>query len=197
MFLRLPRLAGVWAALLVGMLLSACGAEELQGVAMPQVQAAPDFTLTTADGQPFRLSEQRGKPVFLFFGYTSCPDVCPTTLADLARAKQQAGKAGENVQVVFVSVDPERDTPERIKRYVSNFDPSFVGLHGTDEQLQPVLKAYGVTAIKRPLPNSKLGYVVDHSSYVAVIDREGQWRELFGFGDPVESIANDMRVLAS
>lgn len=183
-------------AVLLVLALSACGSYELRGGAIEPPSAAPDFTLTDHTGQPYRLSDQRGKVVLIFFGFTSCPDICPTALADLAAAKQRLGDAGENVEVVLITVDPERDTAEELERYVTAFDPSFVGLYGTREQLEQVYKDYGVTVIRRDLPDSALGYTVDHSGFIYVIDRAGNWRELFSHGAAVDDIASDVRYLA-
>jgi len=159
-------------------------------------KAAPDFTLTGADGQPFQLSAQRGKVVLLFFGFTRCPDVCPTTMADVAAAREQLGDDAKNTEVVFISVDPERDTSANTDAYVKRYDPSFIGLSGTPEELEPIKKAFGVTAIKRDLPNSQFGYTVDHSAFLYVIDKQGTWRALLPFGVTSEDIASDTRYLA-
>ena len=166
--------------------LSSCGGPyEWKGSAINQPTLAPDFTLTNYNGQPWTLSEQRGKAVMLFFGFTYCPDVCPTALADLANVRKQLGDQADKVQVAFITVDPERDTQERLQKYVKDFDPSFVGLTGTPEALQKVYKDYGVTAIKQDMPNSAMKYDVTHSGYIYVINPAGQWQLLF---------AQDMKV---
>jgi protein SCO1/2 len=142
--------------------------------------AAPDFTLTDQGGRPFRLSALRGHTVALFFGYTHCPDVCPTTLAALARAKRKLGAAGARFDVVFVTVDPRRDTPAVVGRYVKLFDPSFIGLSGTDAALAPIYAEYKVYHQALPARGSAAGYLVAHSSTVDFIGPRGRIR---GFGD--------------
>lgn len=171
--------------------LSACAPYTFRGMAIEPSKPAPDFTLTDQSGQPFTLSAQKGSVVLLFFGFTACPDVCPTTLADIAAAKAQLGSTGENIKVVLISVDPERDTPTNIGDYVDNYDPTFIGLAGTAEQLAPVWKSYGVTANRRELPNSKLGYTIDHSAYIYLIDKAGNWRAILPFGVSADDIASD------
>ena len=178
-------------------MLDGCGGSyQLHGTVLNDLKPAPNFTLTGYNGQTFRLSDQRGKVVLLFFGYTLCPDVCPTTLADIAAIKRKLGSDAAQVQVVFITIDPERDTQERLKRYVTTFDQTFIGLRGTQAELDPVIKAYGVTAIRHPMPNSAIGYVMDHSAYTYVIDQKGQWREIFSYGTNPDDITSDIRYLA-
>lgn len=166
-----------------------------RGTVIEPPNPAPDFTLLGADGQPFQLSAKKGKVVLLFFGFTRCPDVCPTTMADVASARTQLGDDAKNTEVVFVTVDPERDTPAATDAYVKRYDPGFVGLSGTPEQIEPVKKAFGVTAIKRDLPNSKFGYTVDHSAFLYLIDKQGAWRAIMPFGVSADDIASDTRYL--
>lgn len=156
---------------------------------------AQEFELTRGNGSTFRLSEMRGKTVLLFFGYTSCPDVCPTTLAELKQALENLG--GENAQqvrVVFVTVDPERDTPERVQEYVNHFNSDFIGLSGTISELVPVWQKYGVF---REIVdgNSAAGYIVNHTARVTLIDPEGNMRLSFAFETPVEDIVHDLKLL--
>jgi protein SCO1/2 len=167
----------------------------LHGGRIEPARAAANFALTDQDGKPFALDSTRGKVVLLYFGYTSCPDVCPTTLSDMAAAREQLGADANQVQVVFVTVDPERDTQEVLKRYVPAFDASFTGLRGSADTIKQVADAYGVKYKKTPLANSALGYAVDHSAFVYVIDRTGRLRELFPFGTSREDITSDLRVL--
>ena len=111
---------------------------------MEPLPPAPEIELTQADGGTFRLSDQRGRIVLLFFGYTSCPDVCPTTLAGLKLVLEELGDKAGSVQVLFISIDPGRDTPERAQEYVNHFDPSFIGLSGSQAELEKIWKDYGV-----------------------------------------------------
>jgi protein SCO1 len=147
---------------------------------VPHGPLAPDFTLPDQSGRPFRLSDLRGHSVALFFGYTHCPDVCPTTLAALARAKRKLGADGARFDVVFVTVDPQRDTRAVVAKYVHLFDPSFIGLTGTEAQLAPVFAAYKVYHQALPPQGSAVGYLVAHSSTVDFIGPHGRIR---GFGD--------------
>jgi protein SCO1 len=156
---------------------------------------APDFVLKTPDGAEFRLSQQRGKVVLVDFGYTFCPDVCPMTLAELAQVRTRFGEAAKRVQVVFVTIDPERDTPERLRSYTATFDPSIVGLTGSPEQLAQVRQAYGVVAEKQVVSGTSAAYLMAHSAYVYVIDPQGQPQTLFPFGMSVEEMANQIKPL--
>jgi protein SCO1/2 len=174
--------------------LSSCGGPyEWNGSVINPPAEAPDFTLTDTEGQPWTLSQQRGKVVAMFFGFTYCPDVCPTAMSDLAKVREELGSDAENLQVVFVTVDPERDTVERMQKYVKGFDKSFIGLIGTKEELEKVYKAYGVTAIKQDMPDSALKYSVTHSGYIYVINPEGRWQLLFKPDMTVDDMVSDTR----
>ena len=156
---------------------------------------APDFELTRSGGESFRLSEARGDIVMLFFGYTSCPDICPTTMAELKTALDRLGEEkAENVKVVFVTVDPERDTPERVQEYVDHFDQEFVGLSGSEQELAQVWNGYGVFRQKVE-GTSAAGYLVDHTARVTVIDQDGNLRVSYPFDAPVENIVHDLKIL--
>jgi protein SCO1/2 len=148
-------------------------------------RAAPDFTLRGSDGAPLVLSRYRGKVVALGFGYTHCPDVCPTTLALLAKARRTLGNSARDFQVVYVTVDPERDTPERMRQYIAAFDPSFLGATGTEAELAAVRKGYGITTTAD----------FHHSSYVYLIDRDGKLRAMMPFGVSVDDMTHDVKAL--
>jgi len=156
---------------------------------------ASDFVLTQGDGTSFQLSEMRGKIVLLFFGYTSCPDVCPTTLAELNQALSELDEEdAEQVQVVFVTVDPGRDTPERAPEYVDHFNSSFIGLSGTEEELSKVWNDYGVFR-EIVEGTSAAGYLVNHTARTTMIDRDGNLRISFGFETPVDDIVHDLNLM--
>jgi protein SCO1/2 len=196
LFNRVRAVARRLALLVCALAACACGEPyRFRGTVLEPPNVAPDFTIADQYGQPFRLSDQRGKVVVLYFGFTSCPDICPTTLADLAAVQRELGADAERLQVALITVDPERDTQERLARYVQTFDPTFVGLRPTQPELATLLKAYGATAIKRELPDSALGYTMDHSGFMYVIDAAGNWREVFSHGAAVEDIASDLRHL--
>jgi protein SCO1/2 len=158
-------------------------------------RAAPDFELPGSTGAPVRLSQYRGKVVALAFGFTYCPRICPVTLANLSRAFETLGTAAGGAQVVFVSVDPERDTPERMREFLDFFNPTFVGATGTPGQLEAVRREFGISAEKAVSQNAKLGYEVHHSSFVYLIDRQGRLRLLMPFGKTADDLAHDIGLL--
>jgi protein SCO1/2 len=156
---------------------------------VPAGAAAPDFTLTDQDGRPYTLSAHRGHAIALFFGYAHCPDVCPTTLAALARAKRKLGSEADTFDVVLVTVDPARDTSAVLKRYVRLFDPSFAGLTGTEAQLDPVYAAYHIVHQIDSGSRSANGYVVAHSSAVQFISPGGRLRGVGDWSDSPDELA--------
>ena len=153
---------------------------------------APDFSLDGSNGTELKLGHYRGKVVILAFGFTSCPDVCPITLAVLAQARKKLGAEGDDVQVVYITVDPERDDVESMHNYLSVFDETFVGGTGTSEQLVTVRKEYGIMAEKKITGTS---YSVAHSSYTYLIDRDGNLRALMPYGSGPDEYVNDLRIL--
>ena len=157
--------------------------------------AAPDFVLQGSNGAPVALSKFRGKVVAVAFGFSYCQRVCPVTLANLSEVFKKLGAAGTDVQVIFVSVDPDRDTPARLREYLQVFNPSFLGATGKKEQIDVVRQAYGIFAEKTPSENKKLGYEVHHSSSIFLIDREGKLRVLVPFGRSPQAILNDVNLL--
>jgi protein SCO1/2 len=153
---------------------------------------APDFSLRGSDGAELKLSRYRGKVVALGFGFTSCPDVCPTTLGVLAQARKQLGADGRAFQILYVTVDPERDNAELMRRYLMAFDPTFVGGTGTAEQLAAVRKDYGVVAERKPFAG---GYSVAHSSFTYLIGRDGSLRALMPYGHTADDYVHDVKLL--
>jgi protein SCO1/2 len=165
-----------------------------QGVLIDPPATAADFELVDQHGQPFRLSEQRGSVVLIFFGYTNCPDVCPVTLSEYKRIKENLGEQAGRVRFVFITVDPERDTRERMQFYLENFDPDFIGLSGERQDLEPVWQAYGVYQERKDV-GSAAGYLVDHTARTYLIDAQGNWRLNYPFGMETEKISADIRHL--
>lgn len=157
-------------------------------------RAAPELSLDASSGGKLALANYRGKVVLLGFGFTSCPEVCPTTLATLAQARKRLGAQGEQLQVVYVTVDPERDNIDRMKAYLRGFDGSFVGGTGAPEQLASVRKNYGVLAERKPFGNS---YTVAHSSSVYLIDQKGLLRGMMPYGRLPDDYVHDVRALLS
>jgi protein SCO1 len=162
------------------------------GTQLPKPRTLQDFTLTDIDGQPVTLATLRGQPSLLFFGFTQCPDVCPTTLAMLASVRERARDA--QLRIVLVSVDPERDTPERLGAYVRAFDPSFTGLTGTVAEVEQLARQLGVAAVRVPRPGGD--YTIDHSAALLWLDREARLTTIFTPPFNIESLARDLTTLA-
>lgn len=154
-----------------------------------------EFALTDTTGHPVRLSDLRGRVVLLFFGYTHCPDACPTTVANVTRALHALGEQRERVRFVFVTTDPERDTPARLREWLDGFDPAFVGLRGSAAELAAVEKRYGVFHTKLPPEAEPQGYPVNHTSRLFLLDRDGAVRYLFTPDQPAATIAAGVRLL--
>lgn len=156
---------------------------------------APDFTLPSSAGGELKLADLRGKVVVLGFGFSHCPDVCPVTLSVLVQTRKQLGELAGQVQVVYVTVDPERDTPQRLREYLGYFDKSFIGVTGAPAQLSAVREAYGILATRAENKDAPDGYLVHHSTYVYLIDRAGLLRALVPYGRSAGDIAHDLKIL--
>ncbi|MFY7864976.1 MAG: SCO family protein [Roseateles sp.] len=165
-----------------------------QGVDLTGAEYARGLSLSDQDGRSRSLSEFKGKVVVVFFGFTQCPDVCPTTLAELAEVKRSLGAEGERVQGVFVTVDPERDTTTLLKAYVDSFDPSFVALRGSEEQTKAAAKEFKVYYAKVPgkTPES---YTMDHTAASFIFDTQGRVRVFSRYGSGASALANDIKLL--
>ena len=153
-----------------------------------------DFQLVDHNGKPRTLADYRGKAVVMFFGYTQCPDVCPTTLSELAEAMKRLGADADRVQVLFVTVDPERDTQELLSKYVPAFDPRFVGLYGDADATARTAKEFKILYQKQPgqMPGT---YTVDHSAGTFIFDPNGKLRVYVGYGQGPEVYAHDIKEL--
>lgn len=158
-------------------------------------RAAPDFELESSSGSPFKLSRYRGKVVALAFGFTHCVRICPTTLSTLAQVSAKLGADASQLQVVFVTVDPERDSSARLREFLGLFNASFLGVTGTNAQLEALRQAYGVTVNRDAAPDARLGYQVHHSSSILLIDREGKLRLFVPFGKTADAIVHDIELL--
>ena len=150
------------------------------------------FTLKGADGRRVALADFKGRIVLLYFGYARCPDVCPTDLAIVGEALRQLGPAGDEVQPLFVTLDPRRDTPAIMKEYAAAFHPRFVALGGTDAEIRRVATAYKVFYEKVPLAGTKT-YTIDHSAFTFLLDREGKYVAFFPPGTPPDRMATMVR----
>ena len=155
---------------------------------------ARTLSLPDADGKTRTLADFKGKVTVVFFGYTQCPDVCPTTMAELAEVKKSLGKDGERVQGVFVTIDPERDTPQLLKNYITAFDPSFVALRGSEEQTKAVAKEFKVfyAKVEGRTPGS---YTMDHTAGSFIYDTQGRLRLFTRYGGGAQALASDLRAL--
>jgi protein SCO1/2 len=177
-------------------LLTGCdrSAPAFNGVDITGANYATDFSLTDHRGARKTLADYRGKVVLVFFGFTQCPDVCPTTLADMAQVKQRLGEAGDGIQVLFVTVDPERDTQQVLADYVQGFDPGFVGLYGTAAEIARVAKDFKVFYQKVP-GKTPTSYSIDHTAGTYVFDRQGRVRLFFRHAMGPEAIVADLNRL--
>ncbi len=170
------------------------GKQPFQSIDLTDAKYARGFELPDFDGQTRRLQDFRGKLVVVFFGFTQCPDVCPTAMTDLVEVKRQLGSDGDKLQAVFVTVDPERDTPEVLKAYIANFDPSFVGLRGTPEQLAQVAKEFKI--IYRKVEGKTPGaYTMDHTAASFIYDTQGRLRLYLRQGAGPKVLLGDLRLL--
>ena len=180
------------ACMLLSLTVHAGETEGLKAGVFNPPREAPDFSVRGSDGTALTLNRYRGKVVVLGFGYTSCPNVCPVTLAVLAQAHRKLGPLGSQVQVIYLTVDPERDNAEQLKQYLAGFDATFVGGTGTAAQMAAVRASYGVTAEKHGTGND---YAVAHSSFVYLITRDGKLRALMPFGHKADDYVHDISML--
>jgi|UniRef100_UPI0035B2E532 protein SCO1 len=187
-------------ALLAGgaLLLGACsegGKASFNAIDVTGADYAKDFALTDHNGQARTLKDFQGKVVVMFFGYTQCPDVCPTSMTELAAVKKLLGQDGDKVQGLFVTVDPERDTPEIMKAYMANFDPSFLALYAASpDQLAAVAKDYKVY-YKKVEGKTPTSYTMDHSAGMYIYDTQGRLRLYSRYGSGAGALADDIRLL--
>ena len=178
-------------------LLAACSedAPKFAAIDITGADYAHDFALTDHNGQPRSLKDFEGKVVVMFFGFTQCPDVCPTSMNELAEVKKMLGKDGDRLQGLFVTVDPERDTPEVLKAYMGNFDPTFLALYTTTpEQLAALAKDYKVY-YKKVEGKTATSYTMDHSAGSYVYDTKGKLRLYTRYGTGVQPLVDDIKLL--
>ncbi|MGO4392096.1 SCO family protein [Variovorax sp. M-6] len=192
----LKTLAWTGVAAVAGVQLAACteAKPSFHAVDITGADYARDFSLTDADGKTRTLADFKGKAVVLFFGYAQCPDVCPTTMSEMAQVKQQLGANGDKLQVLFVTVDPARDTPEVMKAYMGAFDPSFVALIPTPDQLTALAKDFKVY-FKKVDGKTPTSYSMDHSAASFVYDPQGRLRLYARYGAGVAPMVADLQAL--
>jgi protein SCO1 len=187
-YLRLGSIVAVLAiALGAAIGIAACRREAAPRATAGRPGFGGDFTLTNQDGQPFHLADLRGKAVLLFFGYTFCPDMCPMTLAHVMDVMKRLGEAGQDVVPVFVSLDPQRDTPAIIKTYVRHFSPTMIGLTGTPKELAAVAAKYHVTYTT--LDTGTNDYLINHTTAIFLINRHGVLHDYVANDEPTDRLA--------
>ncbi|MBY0468025.1 MAG: SCO family protein [Burkholderiaceae bacterium] len=202
---RLSRRRALWlggAALVAPVLLAGCdapssgggGATPFKGIDITGADYARALSLTDQNGQPRTLADFKGKVTVVFFGFTQCPDVCPTTMAELAQVKASLGKDGDRIQGVFITVDPERDTAAVLRTYMGGFDPSFVALRGSPEEIAATAKEFKVFYAKVP-GKTEGAYSVDHTAGSYVFDTQGKVRLFVRYGGGAEALAADLKAL--
>ena len=176
--------------------MTACskGKPEFRGVDISEVDYARDIQLPDHNGQQRSLKDFKGKVAVVFFGYTQCPDVCPTTMQEMAEVKRMLGKDGDRLQAIFVTVDPERDTADMLKAYMANFDPDFVALRGSPEQLAAMAKDFKVY-YKKVEGKTPTSYTMDHSAASYIYDTKGNLRLYSRYGSGAEALLSDIRLL--
>jgi protein SCO1/2 len=187
---------GLGASLLVGCQKSAekADAPAFKSIDITGAEYGRELDLTDADGKPRHLADFKGKVIVVFFGFTQCPDVCPTTMVELAQVKKALGADGDRVQGIFVTVDPERDTAAVLKAYVTNFSPDFVALRGTADETRAAAKQFKVFYAKVPgkTPDS---YTMDHTAGSYIFDTQGRIRLFTRYGSGAEALTHDLKIL--
>jgi protein SCO1/2 len=192
----LQLIAGSMAVAALGVGLAACSEtkQSFNAVDITGADYAKDFSLKDADGKVRSMADFKGKAVVLFFGYAQCPDVCPTTMTEMAQVKQQLGKDGDKLQVLFVTVDPARDTPEVMKAYMGAFDPNFIALIPTPDELAATAKDFKVY-YKKVDGKTPTSYSMDHSAASFIYDPQGRLRLYARYGAGVPSMVSDLKTL--
>ena len=194
--IALKLIAGGALSIGAAVLISACSEQKpaFASIDITGADYAKDFSLTDHNGQPKSIKDFAGKVVVLFFGYTQCPDVCPTSMAELAEIKKLLGADGSRLQGLFITVDPERDTPDVLKAYMGNFDPTFLALVPTPEKLAALAKDFKVY-YKKVEGKTPTSYTMDHSAGSYVFDTKGQIRLYTRYGSGAKPLAQDIQLL--
>jgi len=174
---------------------SACARPGPAAESLPVLPIGGDFTLTDHDNHPFALTSQRGKAVLIFFGYSSCPDACPTTLSKLSTVARRLGDDRHRVQALYISVDPDRDTPPVLKADLENFSVAAIGLTGTKDEIDAVVKQYAAAYEIVPTPDSAAKYTISHTTSVYALDAKGRVRTTFAYDASVDDIVAGIRAI--
>lgn len=192
----LRRMLALIVVLLVGCAGSALPyASQLRGAVFDPPRTLTDFSLASTSGDAFSLSEHRGEILLVYFGYRTCPDFCPTTFAELSRVYAELNEPADQVKIVFVTVDPERDQLPDLTLYTHAFHEDFIGLRGEGEALQQVMDQFGVVAEKRQLAESALSYLIDHTASVFLIAPDGRLVAQYLYGTDYRDIVHDVRLI--
>lgn len=198
--MNLQKRMGWLVVVVIGLALASLGCQasasgQYNGILTNGTQPQPDFELMATSGKKFRLSDVEGDIALIYFGYTRCPDVCPLTMWEIKKALNTLDKGRERVHVIFITADPERDTPEILSNYMAAFGPEFIGLTDDFEKVQGVMKSYGASAEKEEVADSQLGYLVSHTATLFLVDAEGRLRLQYPFGFKAEDLAADLAAL--
>ena len=182
--------------LLILLSLSSCTKTDFYGTEIPPNLPTTPFTLTDQFGEPFSLQAQQGHVVIAFFGFTYCPDICPTTLSKWQQVETALGRQASEVRFVYITVDPERDTPETMREHLAIFSPDFIGLTGDTTALQEVYDGYGIMHEKVKISDSAAGYLINHTARFYLFDKSGRWRLTCRNDATVEELTHDIKLLA-
>ncbi len=193
-----PVLAGLLApGLIILILFSACSPSvpPFKGTVIQPLTDAPAINLQDQNGKNFRIVDNKGKILLLFFGFTHCPDACPSTLMNWSSIKRDLGKDAEKVEFIFVTVDPTRDTKKSLQDYISLYGEDITGLTGSQNELNSVYKSYGIFAEKDSAKIGEGSYLINHTTSIILIDKQGKWRLNYGFATRPEDISSDIKLL--
>ncbi|GIK27135.1 MAG: SCO family protein [Chloroflexi bacterium] len=169
--------------------------DDLNGAVFDPPRALADFAFDSTTGEPFRLAEHRGEVVLIYFGYRTCPDFCPTTFTELRQIYHELEEPADRVKVLFVTIDPERDTLDQMAPYVQGFHKDFIGLRAEGDALRAVMDQFGVVAEKRQMGDSALSYLIDHTASIFLINPEGQLMVQYLYGTDYRLIRDDLRTI--
>jgi protein SCO1/2 len=169
--------------------------DQLRGAVFEPSRTLNDFSLAATTGGTFTLSEHRGETLLLYFGYRTCPDFCPTTFAALQQVYQELNEPADKLKILFVTIDPERDTLENLTLYTQAFHEDFIGLRAEGETLEAVMEQFGVVAEKRQLADSPLSYLMDHTASLFLVGPDGRLQAQYLYGTSYRDIVHDLRII--